>query len=242
MGETMKLLHDKQEKQMLMLDKEAREYVARVKQKDAKVESIRSRQRAMTKIVVKEEAAAERIRKLKEKRAKENKLAKEIQSKRQKNAKIKKYFAEYEVGLRKSLTKKKYQEEQMLKRIFEEGLATQKNRLRELRSHAQEMRDAENKKRETELESIENFYKDKFDMLAEDMKKQKERNKIMEKHNKQYLSSVKSGLSKKLENEIKEMQECIIKENESMFYRDLEEKRLKREIQLAKFKSSLVDN
>ena len=104
------------------------------------------------------------------------------------------------------------------------------------------MRDAENKKRETELESIENFYKDKFDMLAEDMKKQKERNKITEKHNRQYLSSVKSGLSKKLEKEIKEMQECIIKENESMFYRDLEEKRLKREIQLAKFKSSLVDN
>ena len=28
-------------------------------------------------------------------------------------------------------------EEQMLKRIFEEGLATQKNRLRELRSYAQ---------------------------------------------------------------------------------------------------------
>ena len=47
--ETLKLLHDKQEKQMLMLDKEAREYVARVKQKDAKVESIRSRQRAMSK-------------------------------------------------------------------------------------------------------------------------------------------------------------------------------------------------
>ena len=31
----------------------------------------------------------------------------------------------------------KFLEEQMLKRIFEEGLATQKNRLRELRSYAQ---------------------------------------------------------------------------------------------------------
>ena len=107
--------------------------------------------------------------------------------------------------MRKSLTKKKYQgiileslykilnpflEEQMLKRIFEEGLATQKNRLRELRSYAQgqifqdfrgdqnwflEMRAEENKKREAELQSIENFYRDKFEILAEDMKVQKEK-------------------------------------------------------------------
>ena len=74
----------------------------------------------------------------------------------------------------------------MLKRIFEEGLATQKNRLRELRSYAQgkifhfqaralsqddktlflEMRAEENKKREAELQSIENFYRDKFEILS----------------------------------------------------------------------------
>jgi len=71
------------------------------------------------------------------KKQEERRLQRELQSKRQKNAKIKKYFTEYQTGLRKSLTKKKYQEEQMLKRIFEEGLATQKNRLRELRSYAQ---------------------------------------------------------------------------------------------------------
>ena len=136
-------------------------------------------------------------------------------------------------------------EEQMLKRIFEEGLATQKNRLRELRSYAQgkiflayghemiappanddrhiygfqatiflEMRAEENKKREAELQSIENFYRDKFEILAEDMKIQKEKNKAAEREHLRKISSAKSGLTKRLEEEIKEMQSCIIKGND----------------------------
>jgi len=125
----------------------------------------------------------------------------------------------------------------MLKRIFEEGLATQKNRLRELRSYAQgkifhfqarlvsqddktlflEMRAEENKKREAELQSIENFYRDKFEILAEDMKLQKEKNKVAEREHLRKISTAKSGLTKRLEEEIKEMQSCIIKGNDFMY-------------------------
>ena len=75
-----------------------------------------------------------------------------METRRQKNAKIKKYFADYQHGFKKSLKKKKVQginirifivainffsEEKMLKQIFEEGLAIQKTRLRELRTQAQ---------------------------------------------------------------------------------------------------------
>jgi centrosomal protein CEP95 len=78
-------------------------------------------------------------------------MAKEIKLKRQNNARIKRYFEEYQVGLRKNLTTKKTQgklfffveiiitrflEEQMLKKIFEDGLKIQKNKLRELRQYA----------------------------------------------------------------------------------------------------------
>ena len=73
------------------------------------------------------------------------------------------------------------------------------------------MREEENKKREAELQSIENFYRDKFEILASDMKIQKERNKAAEREHLRKISSAKSGLTKKLENEIKEMQTCIIK-------------------------------
>ena len=74
-----------------------------------------------------------------------------------------------------------------------------------------EMRAEENKKREAELQSIENFYRDKFEILAEDMKVQKEKNKAAEREHLRKISSAKSGLTKRLEEEIKEMQTCIIK-------------------------------
>ena len=48
-AQTLKLLHGKEEKQMIMLDKEAREYSNKIKLKDAKVEQLRNRQRAMSK-------------------------------------------------------------------------------------------------------------------------------------------------------------------------------------------------
>ena len=76
------------------------------------------------------------------------------------------------------------------------------------------MRAEENKKREAELQSIENFYRDKFEILAEDMKVQKEKNKLAEREHLRKISSAKSGLTKRLEEEIKEMQSCIIKGND----------------------------
>ena len=68
------------------------------------------------------------------------------------------------------------------------------------------MRSEEEKVRQQELESIEGFYKDKFEMLAEDMKEQKRKIKIQQDESKKRLRVVKSQLSKKLENEIKDLQ------------------------------------
>ena len=39
---------------------------------------------------------------------------------------------------------------------------------------------------------------------------------------------------------ITDKKDCILRENESMFYRDLEQERLLKEIRLAKFKSKLT--
>lgn len=76
----------------------------------------------------------------------------------------------------------------------------------ELNSNLSEMRGDEEKVRKQELESIEQFYKDKFDMLADDMKQQKAVIKVNQDEGKKRLRSVKTELSKRLENEIKEMQ------------------------------------
>ena len=68
------------------------------------------------------------------------------------------------------------------------------------------MRGEQEKIRKQELESIEQFYKDKFDMLADDIKNQKDKIKINQDESKKHLRAVKTELSKRLETEIKEMQ------------------------------------
>ena len=65
----------------------------------------------LARIAEKEDAAENRIKKLKEAKENENRLSKEVKQKRHKNAKIKKYFEDYQTGLRRSLTAKKTQGE-----------------------------------------------------------------------------------------------------------------------------------
>ena len=69
------------------------------------------------------------------------------------------------------------------------------------------MRAVENERRENELQSIENFYKDKFDMLAESLKAQQALVKQQEKENHQTRQAAKAELTKRLEYELKDMQE-----------------------------------
>merc|ERR1719285_525264 len=91
---TLKMLHDRQDKHLKLLDKEAREYRDKVRQKDAKVAEIRERQRIMARIAEKDEATKKRLTEMKGKKEQEKRLQKEMESRRHKNAKIKKYFAE----------------------------------------------------------------------------------------------------------------------------------------------------
>ena len=71
------------------------------------------------------------------------------------------------------------------------------------------MRAAEKERRENELESIENFYRDKFDMLAEGMKAQQAEIRCAEQENVRIRNRAKTDLIKRLERELKEMQERL---------------------------------
>lgn len=54
---------------------------------------------------------------------------------------------------------------QIFKNLFEEGLEIQKQRLRELRVYAREKRDEQWREHQTELESLENYYRDQVKLL-----------------------------------------------------------------------------
>ena len=182
--ETMKLLLDKQEKQMLFLDKEARQYATKVRQKDRHVADTRERQRMMgeynprvnqitqvnaniflfSKNSWQRRSSCQKGRRYKSEETRGTATSAWTSVETAKKCQNQKIFQRISNGSKKKFNEEKISrlalwkvslgkiilptftknfdwqyisEEQMLKRIFEEGLTTQKNRLRELRSYAQ---------------------------------------------------------------------------------------------------------
>lgn len=80
------------------------------------------------------------------------------------------------------------------------------------------MRRAEAERRENELQSIENFYKDKFDMLAESLKTQQEIVRKQEKENQRTRETAKNQLTKRLEQELQDMQVGLEKTFNDILY------------------------
>lgn len=232
---TIKRLCDKQEQQAILLHKEQHRYDQRLRTKNNKISSLKQRQALLNDIHSKEEAAEKRIHVIKENRERENQFRHEVQLKRQNNARIKRYFDQYQTGLKKTLVTHRHKEERMLKEIFNEGLSIQKERIRELRKYAKEMRAKEDEARQKELDAIETHYNNQFEILADEMREQKKDIKTSQKDSKRQLEKVKKTLRNQLEGEIQELHEAIVRENESTFYRDIEEDRIKKQIRMANF-------
>jgi hypothetical protein len=55
--------------------------------------------------------------------------------------------------------------QQIFKKLFEEGLQIQKQRLRDLRNYAKEKRNEEKRQHQNELDSMENHYKDQVGLM-----------------------------------------------------------------------------
>lgn len=96
----------------------------------------------------------------------------------------------------------------MLKEIFNEGLSIQKERIRELRKYAKEMRAKEDDARQQELDAVETHYNNQFEILADQMREEKNNIKKSQKESKRQLEKVKKTLRSQLESEIQELHVC----------------------------------
>ncbi|XP_040293347.1 centrosomal protein of 95 kDa isoform X2 [Bufo bufo] len=157
---------------------------------------------------------------------------------RQQVARAKRYYDDYHVQLRAKLMRARTKEERVVKKLFEEGLELQKQRLREMRSYAKEQREEQRKRHKDELESMENYYKDQFSMLAEAVGRDRQEIQEREKSQSKTLHKIKRELRAKMEKEIQELQEMILQTDEDAFFRELEAEGLKRRLQMASFQYS----
>ncbi|CDQ73839.1 unnamed protein product [Oncorhynchus mykiss] len=158
-----------------------------------------------------------------------------LKEQRQQIARAKKYHGDYHVQLRARMMRARTKEERMFKQVFEEGLEVQKARLREQRAYAKEQRQEHQKKHRDQIQSMENYYKDQFSLLADTLATERQDIQVRKKAQEKALQKMKLELRSKMEREIGELQKIIVQDDDDDYFHDLEVQRLRGRVQMASF-------
>ncbi|XP_020856423.1 centrosomal protein of 95 kDa isoform X3 [Phascolarctos cinereus] len=203
-----------------------------------KIEEALRRHDLLAEIVKKEHEHNKRLQDFKERICRQKSTQMKIKERRQQIIRAKKYYEDYRVQLHAKMIRTRTREEVIFKNLFREGLEIQKLRLQELRNYAKDKREEQKRLHENELESLENYYKDQFAMLAEAVSQERQEIKMREKAQTKTLHKMKRELRSKMEQEIQQLQTMIIKNDDDLFFREVEAERLKARLQMASFQYS----
>ncbi|NXD20364.1 CEP95 protein, partial [Spelaeornis formosus] len=202
------------------------------------VEQALKKHELLAAIIKKEQDHSKRLQDIKQRIFRQKWAQNKVTEKRQQVARARKYYEDYRVQLRAKLLRERTREEKIFKNLFQEGLEIQKQRLRDLRVYAQEKRDEQRREHQTELQSLENYYKDQFSMLAEAISQEFQEIQTREKAQAQMLQKTKREVRSKMEKEIQQLQAAIMQNDDDTFFRELEADRLRSRLQMASFQYS----
>ncbi|ELW67487.1 Centrosomal protein of 95 kDa [Tupaia chinensis] len=237
-GPTLSKMWKQQIAQVEQLHRDAaRENRSKKKLQDEIEEALR-RHDLLTALVKKEYEHNKRLQDFKDRIHRQRLTQSKIKENRQQIARARKYYDDYRVQLRAKMMRMRTREEMIFKKLFEEGLQIQKQRLRDLRNYAKEKRDEQKRQHQNELDSMENYYKDQFSLLAEAISQERQELKARERSQAQMLHKVKRELRAKMEKEIQQLQYIITQNDDDAFFRELEAERFRSRLQLASFQYS----
>lgn len=239
-SETIHALWKKGYRQLEQFTKAAQEVKRKKSKVQVQLEEAQKRQDILMDIMRKEMAHNQRMRDIQDRKAQQLSLQSKTREKRLQSARARRYYDDYQVRMRSKMLKKRTREEMLFKKLFKEGLDIQKERIRELRNYAKEHRTNRTKKQQNELESLENFYRDRFAMLAESMAREKTEVAVREKAQSKVLSQMKRELRKKMEKEIQEFQEQMYRDEDDAYFRQLDADRLKHELEMARYQARIL--
>ncbi|KAI6649777.1 Centrosomal protein of 95 kDa-like [Oopsacas minuta] len=173
---------------------------------------------------------ARRVRDMQAKAHSEQLMKSQLRDRRTAQAKSKQYYKEYELRMKSRLQKKRTKEEVVFQKIFEDALDIQKERVKELRHFAREKQAVEMQAQQDSLQSLENYYKDRFTMLTEKITRET-RDETKRKRNENIeTKKMRREGRQRLEQEIQKLQDHIDDvENDTHF----------RELDAVKFRDSL---
>ncbi|XP_027424156.2 centrosomal protein of 95 kDa isoform X4 [Zalophus californianus] len=237
-GQTLSKMWKQQITQVEQLKKEAyRENRSKKKLQD-EIEEALKRHDLLTALVKKEYEHNKRLQDFKDRIHRQKLTQSKITENRQQIVRARKYYDDYRVQLHAKMMRMRTREEMIFKKLFEEGLQIQKQRLRDLRNYAKEKRAEQKKQHQNELDSMENYYKDQFSLLAEAISHERQELKAREKSQAQTLYKVKRELRSKMEKEIQQLQHMITQDDDDSFFRELEAERFRARLHLASFQYS----
>ncbi|KAI5764381.1 unnamed protein product [Gulo gulo] len=237
-GQTLSKMWKQQITQVEQLKKDAyRENRSKKKLQD-EIEEALKRHDLLTELVKKEYEHNKRLQDFKDRIHRQKLTQSKITENRQQIVRAQKYYDDYRVQLRAKMMRMRTREEMLFKKLFEEGLQIQKQRLRDLRNYAREKRAEQKIQHQNELDSMENYYKDQFSLLAEAISQERQELKAREKSQAQTLHKVKRELRSKMEKEIQQLQHMITQNDEDSFFRELEAERFRARLHLASFQYS----
>uniref|UniRef100_A0A3P9LJ40 DUF5745 domain-containing protein n=1 Tax=Oryzias latipes TaxID=8090 RepID=A0A3P9LJ40_ORYLA len=168
---------------------------------------------------------------IKQQRSAQNRLREQ----KQQVARSKKYHNDFHVQHRARLMRARTKEERIFRQLFQEGLELQKARLREQRVHAREQWAERQRRHQDQMESMENYYKDQFSLLAEKLAQEREDVQVRKKAQEKALLKMKRELRSRMEREIGELQKIIIQNDNDDWVQDLEVQRLRNRVHMASF-------
>ncbi|XP_073091888.1 centrosomal protein of 95 kDa isoform X4 [Manis javanica] len=237
-GQTLSKMWKQQIAQIEQLKKDAYRENRSKKKLQAEIEEALRRHDLLTALVKKEYEHNKRLQDFKDCIHRQKLTQSKIKENRQQVVRAQKYYDDYRVQLRAKMMRLRTREEMIFKNLFEEGLQIQKQRLRDLRNYAREKRDEQKRQHQNELDSMENYYKDQFSLLAEAISQECQELKAREKSQAQTLYKVKKELRWKMEKEIQQLQAVITQNEDDAFFRELEAERFRSRLYLASFQYS----
>lgn len=199
------------------------------------LEEARRRHKLLVEINRKEQEHNKRLRDFKERIQQQKSTQSKLREQRQQIARAKKYHNDYHVQHRARLMRARTKEERMFRQLFEEGLAIQKDRLREQRAYAREQRLEHQRRQGDYIKSMENYYKDQFSLLAEKLAQERQEIQVRKKAQEKALLKMKRELRCRMEREIRELQKIIIENDEDEYFQELDVQRLRNRVHLASF-------
>lgn len=133
------------------------------------------------------------------------------------------------------MLKQSTNEELVFKRLFEESLKLQKERMLEMKKYVREKSDLVQREQNDKIQSIENAYKNKFAQLNEKMKAEKNEKKMRDQGQKVAISKVKRTDRRRLVNEIGDLQEQMAVDKDSLYWRQVDAERAKLKVLKASY-------